>query len=335
MKKILLSLMLLCCALAGKAQTTTDVVKAVLQHGDQVSVFKGGNAFVQAMTAAVDGDVITLSDGQFAPAPINKSVSIYGAGYESNAETGTAVSCLLGNVYIGVQGDTLCNVHLEGLYINNGYLYAGYSNGGIKNVTVEKCRMQNALNMAGYNENMTIKQCVLNSGLARGGEYKNMLISNCIVLGQVSGYTENGETLVDHSICAGNRYSGNNGRGITWTNCIFTYNTNSNVCGPYSVVKNSLKRTFANFNEGATTENIYNVGDISQVFADAENGDYSDERTWELKQPDVWIGTDGTQIGIHGGIGWSKVPRTPVIKSRELNVEGTQLRINYEAEARD
>ena len=49
----------------------------------------------------------------------------------------------------------------------------------------------------------------------------------------------------------------------------------------------------------------------------------------------VWIGTDGTQIGIHGGIGWSKVPRTPVIKSLELNVEGTQLRINYEAEARD
>lgn len=334
MKKILLSLMLLCCALAGKAQTTTDVVKAVLQHGDQVSVFKGGNAFVQAMTAAVDGDVITLSDGQFAPAPINKSVSIYGAGYESNAETGTAVSCLLGNVYIGVQGDTLCNVHLEGLYINNGYLYAGYSNGGIKNVTVEKCRMQNALNMAGYNENMTIKQCVLNSGLARGGEYKNMLISNCIVIGQVSGYTENGETLVDHSICSGGRYTGDNGRGVTWTNCVFTYNGNYNVCGPYSVVKNCLKRGNANFNDGTTTENIYNVGDISQVFADAENGDYSDERTWELKQPDVWIGTDGTQIGIYGGIGWNKVPRTPVIKTLELNVEGPQLRINYEAEAR-
>ena len=333
MKKILLSLMLLCCALAGKAQTTTDVVKAVLQHGDQVSVFKGGNAFVQAMTAAVDGDVITLSDGQFAPAPINKSVSIYGAGYESNAETGTAVSCLLGNVYIGVQGDTLCNVHLEGLYLNSN-VTAGYSNSGIKNLTFEKCRLQQALSMAGYNENLTFKQCLLYSGLARGGEYKNMLISNCIVLGQVSGYTENGETLVDHSICAGNRYSGNNGRGITWTNCIFTYNTNSNVCGPYSVVKNSLKRTFANFNEGATTENIYNVGDISQVFADAENGDYSDERTWELKQPDVWIGTDGTQIGIHGGIGWNKVPRTPVIKTLELNVEGPQLRINYEAEAR-
>jgi hypothetical protein len=101
-------------------------------------------------------------------------------------------------------------------------------------------------------------------------------------------------------------------------------------------VKNSLKWTFANFNEGATTDNIYEVMDISQVFADGEIADnYSANRTWELKQPDVWIGTDGTQIGIHGGIGWSKVPRTPVIKSLELNVEGTQLRINYEAEARD
>ena len=50
---------------------------------------------------------------------------------------------------------------------------------------------------------------------------------------------------------------------------------------------------------------------------------------------DVWIGTDGTQIGLHGGQGWSKVPRIPVIKSLGLNVEGPTLKINYEAEVRE
>ena len=338
MKKILLSMMVLCCALAGKAQTTTDVNKAVLQHGNQVSVFDGANALVNAITAAVDGDVITLSNGQFAPAYINKSVSIYGAGYENDAETGTLVTCLNGNVFIGLQGDTLCNVHMEGLYIN-GILYAGYANNSnnlvpLKGLTVEKCWLQRGIYMGGYNESMTVKQCVLNAAIERG-ECKNMLITNCIIFGRVGGSNENSETLVDHSICTACDY-GNSGTGqrVTWTNSIFTYNRANylNVCGIYCVVKNCL--TKAVFGTGTSAENIYNFGDISQVFTDADNADYSAERTWELQQPDVWIGTDGTQVGIHGGIGWSKVPRIPVIKSLELNVEGTQLRINYEAEAR-
>ena len=61
----------------------------------------------------------------------------------------------------------------------------------------------------------------------------------------------------------------------------------------------------------------------------------STRSTFEIQQPDVWIGTDGTQIGLHGGQGWSKVPRIPVIKSLGLNVEGSSLKINYEAEVRE
>ena len=336
MKKFLLSLLVLCCALAGKAQATTDVPKAVLQHGEQVSVFKGPNAFVQAMAAAVNGDVITLSNGQFVPAPINKSVSIYGSGFENNAVTGTTQSCLYGNVFIGASGDTLCNVHMEGVLITNGYLYAGYANNSstkvpLKNLTIEKCWMSQAMYMGSYNENLTLKQCVLASNINRG-LCKNTLITNCILYGSISGYTEDFEILIDHSISTYYYYS-SNGQGITWTNSIFATGT-SPICGPYSVVKNCIKQSNFGFPAGTTYENIYNVGSVSEIFADATDAIYSANRTFELKQPDVWIGTDGTQVGIHGGIGWSKVPRTPVIKSLELNVEGPQLRINYEAEAR-
>ena len=337
MKKILLSMMALCCALAGMAQTTTDVPKVVLQHGDQVSVFQGANAFVLAMTAAEDGDVINLSDGNFAPAPINKSVSIYGAGYESNAETGTAVSCLDSDVFIGVSGDTLCNVHMEGLYIN-GFLYAGYANNNttkvpLKNLTIEKCWIQKTLNMGLYNENLTIKQCVLWGGEAQSiirGLCKNTLITNCLLYGTIVGYTEDGEVLIDHSISNGWNYSGNNGQGMTWTNSIFA----RDLYGPYCVLKNCLTRN-STIPTGTTTENLYIVRVVSEIFADAIDATYSADRTFELQHPDVWIGTDGTQVGILGGMGWSKVPRIPVIKNLELNVEGLQLHINYEAEARD
>ncbi len=337
MKKFLLSLLVLCCALAGKAQATTDVPKAVLQHGDQVSVFQGSGAFYYAMAAAVDGDVITLSDGNFTPAQINKSVSIYGAGYVKNAETGTAQSCLNGNVFIGVQGDTLCNVHLEGLYIN-GILYAGYVDNNstkvpLKNLTVEKCRMPNYIQMGSYNENLTLKQCVLNSNLFRGLS-KNTLITNCLLYGAINGFTEEFEILIDHTLCTSYNWSGNNGQGITWTNCIFT-GSGGYIAGWYSIMKNCLKLSRdANTNTGTVYENIYTVGAVSEIFADGENANFSANRTWELKNPDVWVGTDGTPVGPSGGMGWSTVPRTPVIKSLELNVEGSQLRINYEAEAR-
>ena len=341
MKKFLLSLMVLCCALAGMAQATTDVPKAVLQHGDQVSVFQGAGAFQQAMDAAVNGDVITLSDGQFVPAPINKSVSIYGAGYVKNAETGTAQSCLYGNVFIGAQGDTLCNVHLEGVLITNGSLYVGYANNNstkvpLKNLTIEKCWMSQAMQMGSYNENLTLKQCVLASGLIRGLS-KNTLITNCLLYGSISGFTEEFEILIDHSLSTGYNISGNNGQGITWTNCVFGVTTNLTICGWYCVVKNCLKGggNLNNFNTGTVYENIYTVSGIEQMFADAENASFSANRTFELQQPDVWIGTDGTPVGPSGGIGWSTVPRVPVIKSLELNVEGQQLHINYEAEARD
>ena len=336
MKKILLSLFVLGCALTGQAQATTDAMKAVLQHGDQVSVFNGANAYGSALTAAVDGDVITLSEGQFAAAHITKAVSIYGAGYENDAETGTAVTCINGNFSIGVAGDTLGNVHMEGLYLN-GTITAGHYPSynwqvPLKGLTFEKCWIQQTLSMSGYIENLTFKQCVLMNGVSRSG-CTNMLVTNCILFGQLSGAPANCETLVDHSISA-TTYYGSSGQSITWTNSIFATGAVP-ICGPYSVVKNCIKQSNLNWPLNTTTyENIYDVASIADIFADAENTSYSAERTWELQQPDVWIGTDGTQVGIHGGIGWSKAPRTPVIRSLELNVVGSQLRINYEAEAR-
>ena len=100
-----------------------------------------------------------------------------------------------------------------------------------------------------------------------------------------------------------------------------------------TVVKNCI--FYANRNYYAIDqENCYfDIG--SNIFTDADGGAYSADRTFEIQQPDVWIGTDGTQIGLHGGQGWSKVPRIPVIKSLGLNVEGSSLKINYEAEVRE
>ena len=52
-KRLIISLMVLCCAMAVKAQN--DVAIATLQHGDNVSVFKGPSALASALAAADEG----------------------------------------------------------------------------------------------------------------------------------------------------------------------------------------------------------------------------------------------------------------------------------------
>ena len=77
--------------------------------------------------------------------------------------------------------------------------------------------------------------------------------------------------------------------------------------------------------------NCYAV-DIRDIFTDAENANYSETRTFEIKNPETWIATDETEIGIRPG--WSKVPGIPVVNSLQLNVEGKTLNVTYDAKVR-
>ena len=62
---------------------------------------------------------------------------------------------------------------------------------------------------------------------------------------------------------------------------------------------------------------------------------YDSSRSFELnEQPAAWAATDGSEIGIRGGNGWSKVPSTPVVKNLSVTPDGTNLSVTYEAEVR-
>ena len=91
MKKYLFLVIALCYTVVTNAQGT-DQSSAILQHGDEATFFKGSTAFKQAYAAAADGDVIILSEGTFEPVRIEKRLTIYGAGFEKNAETNTAIT---------------------------------------------------------------------------------------------------------------------------------------------------------------------------------------------------------------------------------------------------
>lgn len=54
---------------------------------------------------------------------------------------------------------------------------------------------------------------------------------------------------------------------------------------------------------------------------------YTPTRTFELKHPETWIGTDGQEVGIR--YGWSKVPNSIALKNVTTTVSGNNLNVTY------
>ena len=84
MKKYYLLIVMIFAALGVMAQTT---LVATLTHAGVTTEYYGENAFVTAVNASVDGDLITLSEGLFTGPTINKSLNIRGNGVGSTVIT--------------------------------------------------------------------------------------------------------------------------------------------------------------------------------------------------------------------------------------------------------
>ena len=348
-KRVIISLMVLCCAMAVKAQN--DVAIATLQHGDAVSVFKGNGALAEALTSAVNGDVITLSQGTFNAAPITKSVSIYGMGFEENKTTGTLKSIITGNLDIGIANGSCSNIHLEGLYLD-GSFYLGTSvfeqNTSVTNLTVIKVYARKITYINANTDDIFFNQCILPNGFYSSPEtsykYKasNLYLRNCYLYGQLRNFqlTDNSITL-DHCIFN----TPNNDGVFRDTACPITMISSiyCNGYGAWPPAGSNMEYCLSNnnyiisrsYNPGFNTCYCTNTNAWVGIFTDNnENATYSQTRTYELQQPTVWVDADGKEIGIHGGNGWSKVPSTPVVKNLSVTPDGTNLSVIYEAEVR-
>lgn len=328
MKKILLSIIALCCTMAVAAQN--EIMTAVLQHGSDVSVFTGANAFVNANAAAANGDVITLSAGAFNVSDIKKSITVYGAGFEKDEATSTEVTKINGQLNLGVSGgETLADVHLEGIYFNSHV----NTNVSLEGFVMEKCYVNGNVNV-GENSNTMIRNCVITGAIAGGDKIaNNCILQNCYVGGAINTFNVSSSVKIDHCITCnfvGPYFCTNSIFTYYWVGAYYDRAAFANTEG--AVVHNCIFRNFDYNNQDKNDfQNCYAV-DIRGIFTDAQNANYSATRTFEIQQPDIWIGTDGKEIGIR--YGWSKVPGTPVVKNLNATVAGTDLNVVYEAEAR-
>lgn len=344
-RNFILSMIALCCMTMAQAQKT-DVMTATLQHGDDVTVFTTQTAFANAYAAAVDGDVITLSPGTFNATNLTKSVNIYGSGFEENETDGTSITQINGDLSIGVTDETLSNVHIEGVFFYD--YFRNYASSPLTNITIKKCSFRNNISIQSEITNVTFCDCVMGTIT---GVYNimanNLLITNCH-FGIITTFQPGSTVLIDHSIVTGctSHYQGGsispthalNVSQFTWKNCCFTsQNTDYGYwqrVGRGSLLYNCLYYKYIGGTDIANLHDCTLVSD-NAMFSDANNANYSAERTFTLQQPTVWIGDDDTEIGIRGGLyPWNKVPATPVVKSLQLDVDGTNLNVTFDAETR-
>lgn len=348
MKKFFFSFLVALTTLTANAQKT-DKQMATLQHGNQTLVFYGINAFVEAYEAAADTlDVITLSSGEFNAPSIQKSITVYGAGFEDDEATGTNRTFINSSIYIYpadaededgniiMGGKRVNGVHLEGLYIKSDIVCDNNNNVPISNLSIVKCYLSTLIFLIPCSD-CTIRQSVVDNAIYNSGndnenrKATNMLISNCWIGTMISSFDKSSTIKIDHCIC-------------------FNYGWPTPYYDSYEYTNNIM---FSTPNNGAIARNNVFIGceytsDISEgnwgnlatagVFAaEGEDGSYAAEKDFALKYPKKHVGTDGTEIGLHGGTyAWNKIPLIPRITSYELdtsNAANGTIKVSIKAEA--
>lgn len=331
MKKILLSLVALCCAMTAGAQAVLPQT-ATLQVGDETTVFTGASALTQAVAAApVTGEgIITLSEGTFNDLALTKPVTIYGSGYE-NLPDRDIRDTYVPNITINLPAEITSsrNIKIVGLRF-----YRIYMDTSLDNLEVTKCNMYEIMSRNNAVAKVVVTQC---SGCTGFSGMHDLLVQNSIgAFSNVSVLNNESTILINHCIKTGGNYGSSN--RYTCTNCIIGTSTgwmNLNVQEyHYCIFTNT-----DNINTSLTSDNNwFNTDEDTKpanLFTDATDLNYTNTRTFTLKKPEKFVGNDGTPVGVNGaGREWTIIPEIPVTKDLQVTVDGKNLNVTYETEVR-
>lgn len=330
MKKILILIVALCCTVVAGAQST-DQISAILQNGEETTVYYGQDALKSAYTAAQDGGVITLSSGIFNnPGAISKNITIYGIGWEKDTD-GVIPTTIKGLDYqTGDDATSLHNIVLEGVFVD-GTINVRQTDGMI----VRKSRF-NTFNVNGNNaKNITVTQCYGGNVGCGNVDVYGLTFTNCYLTGRVTNVKVGSLVLFDHCIMTySNSYNWNDysHSRATYTNSIITHRGGSTDIITAGATAKYCIFVVDGLNANVLSENNKFSVDINNIFSDGGTGvDYATDRTFTLADQDTYKGNDNKPIGIND---WVKIPAIPYVKNLNATVDGTDLKVNYQAGVR-
>lgn len=258
---------------------------ATLNHNDSISVYYGSSALVQAYNNAVGGDIITLSGGTFSSVNISKAVTIRGAGMISDDIAGTDATVLSGNFTVNIQGDSINRFSLEGIVIANAIspqsaykpkfikCHLSWLNGGSNNFT--EAQFINCIINTLTHRNIISTQFINSIILDMDQWASASSFYNCII--KFTG-------MYNHSFYNSILYLYHAVNELT-TSCFNCIGIN----------------TYSDNFFSSQTHNCVSYHGMSSVFQ-SFTGEFAYSFELQDSVASTVLGTDGTQVGVYGGV---------------------------------
>lgn len=283
--------------------------KVVMRHSNGVTIpyTSGVNAFVDAYDASVAGDTIYVPGGFFNAVDINKpKLVILGAGHYPDSTQATGQTILTGGFTFMEIADS---VSFSGFVIN-GNVYFAYNN-SVDYVLFYRNKVNGDIIFNGDGQRLnscdyvTVKENIFNA--INGTNALNCIVANNII----NSRAENFETSsIVNNIFLGNYYYGwpyYFNYNISHTNiCLIQNNIHyQNIGGfPYcnnNTIQNNLYISSPNFGTNTYSGNYTNVPQ-ENIFINHSGNTFDYSYNYHLQNPNTYLGVDGTQVGIYGGI---------------------------------
>lgn len=316
MKRLILLIILICSIISANAQI------AILEHAGASSVYTGTNALVNAYDAAVNQDIIYLGGGTFTATVLNKTISIYGAGYHPDATGVTGKTYIYSSTTIG---ESATSLKLEGVEINGSLTVSA------EGVVVKSCKFNGCT--LNSNNSSLINNLVLGA-IACNNASSNHLISNNIM---TAGIQSISNSTITNNVIRGivGSYSAN--RRYIWGDNNTIYN---NICCDatesyiYEVVTGNNNTIHHNvcWHSKITNDNAGNIETDNTKIDDAARASLfvkvPTDRTWrwddDYHLATNYTGSDDTPVGIYGGdypMRAYYLPSTPHLVSNNSSVK--------------
>lgn len=268
-----------------------------LSHEGQLTFFDNVSAFEDAVNAAVDGDIIYLSEGNFGASKSSfdikeKNISIIGCGYKSHIIPNIRIYNTASKA-IAFTMPIFDGVRLEELTFYAPYYYT--------QVEIKKCKIDKF--SCDFASDIRLDRC--NIGTFNGSSNKDVQLTNCKIskfVGSECEIMENcnikefsnySPSFISNSIIEG--FSSNHSKGI-YENCMIVDKTNAISTNDY--------------------RNCYTPAEGTTSVLD-------DDLECTIEDMSPYVGTDGTVIGVYGGqwFPYSETPSVPTVDSANSSVE--------------
>ncbi len=322
MKTLFLLSGLLICIAPAKSQKVI-----ALHHAGQTSLFNTLNPVNDAVAASQSGDTIYIPGGGFTIGnlTIDKQLTIFGVGHYGDSTQATGITNLDGSIFLVNGAD---NSFLQGFYLSGNIVF-GTSAGNevVNNVTISRNNIyQIDLSYDGSDTSsatgIIIEENWIRSSI-NGGYTLNTLIQRNIIIGQISFFRSllfrNNILMGDYCWTGPYRYLSNSliRNNIHWiyAGCGNYFLTN---CYSNSFDYNTFNYTYTWPNGSNTGSNNWylTVPDSLLINCPSKSLNYSYD--YHLQTPALFLGSDGTVIGIYGTSSPYKeggVPKNPHIQS--------------------